>query len=170
VTLRILPVGGQPLERLDALAAGLARVLGVSCAVTPAPFDSSFAWSPDRGQYYSTKILAALPETTLGVTEHDLFVPILTFVFGEAQLRGSRALVSTHRLREEFYGDPENEAKLRERLLKEALHELGHNFGLRHCDDWRCVMASSHSVETLDLKVPAYCPRCRPALATVRQA
>jgi archaemetzincin len=169
VTLRILPVGGQPLERLDALAAGLARVLGISCTVAQTSFDSSFAWSPDRGQYYSTKILAALPDGTLGITEHDLFVPILTFVFGEAQLAGTRALVSTHRLREEFYGDPADEGKLRERLLKEALHELGHNFGLRHCDDWRCVMSSSHGVETLDLKAPAYCPRCRPALAKARQ-
>jgi archaemetzincin len=170
VTLRILPVGPQPLDRLDALAAGLARVLGVSCSVEPVPFDPGFAWSPERAQYYSTRILAALPETTLGVSAHDLFVPILTFVFGEAQLRGSRALVSTYRLREEFYGDAADESKLRDRLLKEALHELGHNFGLRHCDDWRCVMASSHSVETLDLKVPAYCPQCRPALVPVRRA
>jgi archaemetzincin len=167
VTLRILPIGAQPLERLDALAAGLAQALRISCAVETTPFDVAFAWSADRGQFYSTKILAALPDETLGVSSYDLYVPILTFVFGEAQLRGTRALVSTHRLREEFYGDRSDEKKLRDRLFKEALHELGHNRGLRHCDDWRCVMASSHGVEMLDLKAPGYCPRCRPTPAAI---
>ena len=46
------------------------------------------------------------------------------------------------------------------RLAKEALHELGHTLGLRHCDDWRCAMASSHAVERLDLKEAQYCRQC----------
>jgi archaemetzincin len=96
----------------------------------------------------------------LAVTEADLYVPVLTFVFGEAQLGGPRAIVSAHRLREEFYGLPRDEKKLDARLAKEALHELGHTLGLRHCDDWRCVMASSHAVERLDLKEAQYCRQC----------
>ena len=51
-----------------------------------------------------------------------------------------------------------------ERLRKEAVHELGHTFGLRHCDDWRCVMASSHAVERLDVKSAEFCARCRRAV------
>jgi archaemetzincin len=85
---------------------------------------------------------------------------VLTFVFGEAQLEGRCALVSLHRLREEFYGLPGSDALLRERLLKESVHELGHTFGLRHCDDWTCVMASTHAVERLDVKSVEFCRTC----------
>jgi archaemetzincin len=97
----------------------------------------------------------------LGVTACDLYVPVLTFVFGEAQLDGNCAVVSTARLQEEFYGMPRSEELYRERLLKEAAHELGHTFGLRHCADWQCVMSSSHGVERLDVKGAGFCSSCR---------
>src|SRR5262249_45197761 len=97
----------------------------------------------------------------LGVTSCDLFVPVLTFVFGEAQLDGNCATVSFARLKEEAYGLPPREGLLRERLLKEAVHELGHTFGLRHCADGRCVMTSSHAVERLDVKSAEFCAGCR---------
>jgi len=97
-----------------------------------------------------------------------LFVPVLTFVFGEAQLAGNCAVVSLHRLREEVYGMPPNPALLAERLFKEAVHELGHTYGLRHCDDWRCVMTSSHSVEWLDVKTAELCPACRKVVQAAR--
>jgi archaemetzincin len=64
-------------------------------------------------------------------------------------------------LNDEFYGLPAREAVLRDRLLKEAIHELGHTFGLRHCRDWQCVMSSSHGVERLDVKSAQFCPACR---------
>ena len=86
---------------------------------------------------------------------------MLTFVFGEAQLDGNCAVVSTARLHEEFYGLPPRADLLRERLVKEAAHELGHTFGLRHCADWRCVMTSSHAVERLDVKDAEFCAACR---------
>ena len=167
--IRLLPVGrGPELERLDELAAALAGVFRVSCHVESAAFDASFAFDSARGQYYSTAILGQLqgvsgqPSGTrlLGVTELDLFVPVLTFVFGEAQLGGGCALVSLHRLRDEFYGLPPQPDLLRERAAKEAVHELGHTLGLRHCPDWRCVMSSTHAVERLDLKQEQFCPRC----------
>jgi archaemetzincin len=90
---------------------------------------------------------------------------VLTFVFGEAQLEGSCAVVSTARLREEFYGLPARDDLLRERLLKEATHEIGHTFGLRHCPDWSCVMASSHAVEVMDVKGAEFCKSCRKPIA-----
>jgi archaemetzincin len=101
----------------------------------------------------------------LGVTSLDLYIPILTFVFGEAQLDGACALVSTHRLRQEFYGLPGDPGTLRERLLKEAAHELGHTLGLPHCEDYACVMASSHTVEWIDLKTSQFCAECRARIA-----
>jgi archaemetzincin len=157
---------------LDELAAALARVFRVSCHVRAETFDAGFAFEPTRNQFHSTAILQALqalprPEGVrlLGITGLDLYVPVLTFVFGEAQLEGDCALVSLHRLREEFYGLPASNDLLHERLVKEAVHELGHTFGLRHCEDWECVMASTHAVERLDIKSVAFCSDCRRRIA-----
>ena len=97
----------------------------------------------------------------LGVTGLDLYMPILTFVFGEAQLNNTCAIVSAYRLRQEFYGLPQDSGLLYERLLKEALHELGHTFGLTHCRTYDCVMAASHAVERIDLKGSQFCGDCR---------
>jgi len=82
-------------------------------------------------------------------------------VFGEAQLDGACAVVSTHRLRQEFYGLPSDPKLLSERLLKEAVHELGHTFALTHCADYRCVMAAAHAVEWIDVKKNHFCKDCR---------
>jgi archaemetzincin len=159
---------GEPgLILLEQLAVAVARRFRTPCRITPQRFDASFAVDPGRGQYYSTSILQKLERESspdarvLGVAQFDLYVPVLTFVFGEAQLDGNCAVVSTARLNEEFYGMPARDDLLRERLVKEAVHELGHTFGLRHCPDWRCVMTSSHAVERLDVKTAEFCPSCR---------
>ena len=96
----------------------------------------------------------------LGVTDRDLYIPILTFVFGEAQMGGSSAIVSYHRLRQEFYGLPPDLDLLANRLLIESVHELGHTLRLTHCDDFRCAMASSHAVEWIDIKDSGFCEDC----------
>lgn len=154
------------------LARNLESIFGVPCVIweNSLPVDSAF--DVNRGQYHSTAILRILEPLAIGATEVrllgvtclDLFVPVLTFVFGEAQLEGRCAVVSLYRLREEFYGLPASEQLLKERALKEAVHELGHTFGLRHCSDWRCVMASTHAVERLDLKSINFCPSCQKAI------
>ena len=158
---------GPPLNLLEYLAAALARAFDTPCRIRPDIFDISFALDRGRQQYYSTAILQRLDRhgdpgaRVLGVTACDLYVPVLTFVFGEAQLEGDCAAVSIARLKEEAYGLPAREDLLRDRLVKEAVHELGHTFGLRHCADWRCVMTSSHSVERLDVKGAGFCEACR---------
>jgi archaemetzincin len=163
-----------PAEELGGLAVPLADAFRMECRVRPERLDVAYARDLRRNQYYSTTILQAMQPLVekgarlLAVTSVDLYVPVLTFVFGEAQLSGSCAVVSLHRLREEFYGLPPRDDLMRERLVKEAVHELGHTFGLRHCDDWRCVMTSSHGVERLDVKSAEFCAACGRGVAQAR--
>ena len=126
------------------------------------------AFDPSRVQYNSSLILRQLiikppldAEKILGVLDVDLFIPILTFVFGEAQLKGIGAAVSSHRLHNRFYGLPENREATTDRLIKEAVHELGHTFGLIHCSQPKCVMNSSTYVENIDQKPAELCLSCQ---------
>ena len=165
-SIDLLPVSDVDPALVETLSQKLSRYFRTRCRIRPNHIDPAFALDPQRGQYHSTAILQFLQriangDRILAVTGHDLFVPVLTFVFGEAQLAGNCAVVSIHRLREEVYGLPPNPALLEERLFKEAVHELGHTYGLRHCDDWNCAMTSSHSVEWLDVRSAELCRRCR---------
>jgi len=169
--ISLLPVGPVDRALLEPLAEGLTQRLRVACSIQPDGLEPEFAFNPLRRQYHSTEILKkilsrATSETwkVLAVTEMDLYIPVLTFVFGEAQLAQGGAVVSTHRLRQEFYGLPTDPELVRERLLKESLHELGHTYGLRHCLDYTCVMSSSNAVERIDLKGFEFCPACAQAL------
>ena len=169
--LRLVPLYcGEQAALLDALGERLQRVLPVAVEQHPPGFDPELAYDPSRGQYNSRTLLAQLlrdsdgAERVLGVAGVDLFIPVLTFVFGEAQLDGRAAVVSTQRLDNALYGLAPDPALLFERLVKEAVHELGHTFNLLHCSDGRCVMASSTYVEQIDLKGERFCDRCLDAL------
>ena len=168
--IQILPFGAVDGVTLGHLTEGLSRELGVACEVLTEEPEPAFAYNVTRQQYSSTEILAYMMKRCvphgarlLGVTPLDLYIPILTFVFGEAQLSGACAIVSCHRLRQEFYGLPADEVLFRERTLKEAVHELGHTLTLAHCEDYQCVMAPSHGVEWIDLKSSRLCDACRTA-------
>jgi archaemetzincin len=100
----------------------------------------------------------------LGITDVDLFIPVLTFVFGEAQVDGPAAVVSTARLRLTYNERPAPPTLLEVRLLKECLHELGHTFGLVHCPDGTCLMSRSNSILEVDQKRVAFCRDCRQRL------
>lgn len=165
--LHLLAVGALPNGLLHELAPHLADALGVPCEILPDRLDPGFAFHGERQQYHSSEILRRMqdhlrPDTwrLLGVAAADLYIPILTFVFGEAQMGGPCAVLSAYRLRQEFYGLPEDKDVLRRRLVKEAVHELGHTLDLTHCDDYSCVMAPSHAVEWIDLKESALCHAC----------
>ena len=166
--VRLVPFGSVELALLERLRFPLASELRTRCTVDFRSLDPSVAFHPERQQYHSTQMLDALSSRAdddgavlLGVTSADLYIPILTFVFGEARVNGCCAVVSTHRLRQSFYGLPADEDLEFDRLLKEAVHELGHAFGLHHCESYACVMASSHGVERIDLKAWNLCENCR---------
>jgi archaemetzincin len=126
------------------------------------------AFNETRKQYNSTKILKDLAilaknidfDRILGITNVDLYVPGLNFIFGEAQLFGKVALISIYRLKPEFYGE-NNESLFFQRLVKEAVHELGHTFGLEHCSNPRCVMHFSNSIYDTDFKSDSFCSNCK---------
>ena len=165
--LQLLAIGDLDGGLLMHLGPMLADAFHVPCAVLPLSLDPEFAFHSERQQYHSSEILQGMQRylnaeswRVLGITAVDLYIPILTFVFGEAQMGGPCAVISANRLRQEFYGLPEDANLLRERLLKEAVHELGHTLQLTHCDDYRCAMAPSHAVEWIDLKESTLCPAC----------
>ncbi len=166
-SLHLVSVGPPDAAVLERLRRGLQDALRVSCEVLPGALDPAPFLHAQRQQYHSTQILGALSGflhngcwRLLGVTSMDLYMPILTFVFGEAQLRGQCCVVSCKRLAQEFYGLPTDPELFADRLLKEAVHELGHTLGLTHCQDYGCVMAASHSVEWIDLKGSSFCQAC----------
>jgi len=167
-TLDLLPIGDFDPRLLKSLAPALADCFRVPCRILDDRLDPRFAFHPERGQYHSSELLQAMQSHAakgawriLGVTGVDLYIPILTFVFGEAQVGGPCAVVSSHRLHQQFYGLPHDAQLLTERVVKESVHEVGHTFDLTHCDDYSCAMASSHSVEWIDLKESALCSSCQ---------
>jgi archaemetzincin len=120
-----------------------------------------------RRQHSSTAMLRwigahrpAEARRVLGITDVDLFIPVLTFVYGEAQLGGHAAVVSTARLLPEPTRR-DGGALLQSRLVKECVHELGHTFGLRHCHEPGCVMGRAVNMTGVDLKYATLCAACR---------
>ncbi len=133
------------------------------------------AYDPKRQQYLSTRILRwmldhvpADARKVIALTDHDLFITVLTYVFGEAQLGGTGAVVSTARLRINSSGLRVDEDVFHERLLKECVHELGHTFGLVHCRTRRCVMSRSNTINDVDAKSVVLCSTCRSILRELR--
>ncbi len=172
--LQLLPVGSVDARLLEWLRQALHEKFRVPAEVLGPAVDPLFALHAERQQYHSSEILGHMQRYVsgktwrlLGVTSHDLYIPILTFVFGEAQMGGASAVVSYHRLEQQFYGLPQDMDVLANRLLIEAVHELGHTLHLKHCHDYRCAMAPSHAVEWIDLKDSGFCDDC---LSQVLQA
>ena len=166
--VHLLPVGTIAASLLEDLRDAIPKGLPVRCEILPLEFDPAPSYHGERQQFHSSEILQRMQGLVrpgdwrfLAVAEVDLYIPILKYVFGEAQVGGPCAVVSTFRLRQEFYGLDQDDCLLRERLLKESIHELGHTLHLRHCQDYQCAMASSHSVEWIDLRDNRLCDACR---------
>ena len=153
----------EPPRLVDAAIAALHREYATGAqrvrldARPPNTFDVRRQQHSSRPLLEWLMALAPQPDAKLlGITDVDLFIPVLTFVFGEAQLGGSAAIVSTARLRE-----PPAEALIRARLTKESVHEIGHTFGLVHCASPSCVMARSPALPSVDGKEERLCHDCR---------
>jgi archaemetzincin len=164
--VRIVPVGSPSRRVIDFLLRHLKDSdLEAETYLSEPLHPVKFAYNPARKQYLSTAILKALlrlnhapGEKFLGVTELDLYVPGLNFVFGEALYRGATAVISTYRLESTpaIFG-----VTIESRIAKEAVHELGHTFGLTHCPRRFCVMSFSNSVFETDIKGERFCSECK---------
>ena len=165
--VHIRPLGFVESETLDRIATGIENTCGLRCRIQQQTATPQAAYDKKRAQYNSKLIVKQLLKTCskdvlalMGVTHVDLFVPILKYVYGLAQLDGQCSVISLHRLHPEFYNQPSDPERLLSRVEKTALHELGHCLGLTHCRNPRCVMYSSTKIEDTDKKNAHYCPTC----------
>ena len=176
--IHILPLGGARADLAAALAGPLERTFRSAVEERSWDVDLDLFFDRERAQYNSTALLlhlkrhyapaAAAGVRVLALLPFDLFIPILTYVFGEAEVGGRVAVVSYCRLAPERYGLPADDALLGARLVKEAVHEMGHVSSLIHCAEQSCVMHASSYVEDIDLKGPSFCGVC--AAELVRRA
>jgi len=168
----LVPVGEISEDILDFLAQKIGERFECDIHIFPPLEVPEDAYVPERDQYLSSALLndlhdsveAANRDKVLWVTDVDLFVRDLNFIFGEAEISGQYAVVSLARLRQSFYGKPEDEKLLFSRIVKEAIHELGHVYGLGHCSDRKCVMFFSNHLWDTDQKSSDFCARCQLAL------
>jgi len=146
----------------------VARVFQLDTRLSGTSFDPTELPDPRGGQIGSHELMARLQALVpvdgwhlLSLLRQDLYLPMLSFVFGHAQLAGPVAIVSMARLRQEFYGLRPDDALFERRLHTEVAHELGHTIGLHHCADRACCMSLSTSIDEVDAKNPDFCRSCR---------
>jgi archaemetzincin len=155
-------------DLLEKVAEAVQKEYNCNVNIREGHIDLSEFYDPGRRQYNGNNLLKYVdalprPETgkTLGLFNVDLFIPILTYIFGQAFLGGPTGIASLYRLNNEAYGMKADESLMLERFKKEVIHELGHTFGLIHCRTTTCVMRSSTYVEDIDQKDQSLCPACR---------
>ena len=163
----VIPIGQADRDLLALIAQSLTQAYGPVWEIGPGLPCPPNAYNRSRCQYQASALLEVLrrvvrsPHWGLGVADVDCYVPGLNFVFGLASLAERCALVALPRLRQEFYGSPQDDLLFEQRVVKEAIHEIGHVCGLGHCSDPRCVMHFSNSLADTDLKSRQLCERCR---------
>lgn len=155
-------------QELTEIASAIGKVFSVPVKTRNGNLDLSDYFEPARRQYNGNLLLKQMEQQfahthtkTLCLFNVDLFIPILTYIFGQAYLGGNIGIASIYRLGNERYGMKSDKAVLAERILKEGVHEIGHLYGLIHCTDPVCVMRSSTYVEDIDQKGHTLCTSCR---------
>ncbi len=167
--------GNKARINSDSLQSSSSSSLQLSSSITTMP--PTYLFDKARKQWISDSLLDWLLETNepdittkvLAICDFDAYSDELNFVFGEAHLGGRVAAIYLPRLREEFYvrkSDKNNKNLFEQRVIKEAVHELGHTFGLRHCQISKCVMHFSNSLQDTDFKDDKFCERCNKILAS----
>jgi archaemetzincin len=167
----VLPFGEVPEVALKVIAAHVLGYFNLDADILPRLEHPAYAYSANRNQYNAATILKNVESMeshdylkVIGLLDVDLFVPILTHVFGEAKQGGNCAVISLYRLKTSSEGSMASESLLLERAAKVALHELGHLFNLVHCMDRRCLMHFSGGLQELDETPLYFCRYCSKSL------
>jgi archaemetzincin len=149
----------------------ISRVFGAQTDLKECDMDITAFYNPARRQYNADLLLESLSDRVpagymkyFSLFRGDLFIPILTYIFGQAKLNGNLGIASMFRLRNELYGLAPDKELMLERFSKVVIHEIGHMYGLIHCHNPICVMRSSTYVEDLDMKRTEFCQQCRDAI------
>jgi archaemetzincin len=164
------PLGDVDANTLETLKSGLKVTFGCPVAINSPQSIPAEAFNRSRKQYLSDDLLELIKagqqpdRRILGVTVANLYTEGLNFLFGQADSSSGVAVISLHALSQSYYGLPEDSGLFQERALKEAVHEIGHTFGLDHCPDGYCIMHFSNSLLDTDIKKPTFCTRCQPKL------
>ena len=150
------------------IAEDIKTVYGCKVLFKDCSLDVYSYYNPGRRQYDANNIMEAVLKANpleakkrIGLFSVDLFIPVLTYIFGQAELNGNVGIASLYRLKNELYGLEQDKELLHERFRKVVIHEIGHTYGLLHCHSPSCVMRSSTYVEDLDQKSLHLCNKCR---------
>lgn len=165
--IRIVAFGSARREYIDVLIKELKEVFeGNIELLNPGRELPEKGYNKKRGQYAAEVFIEELlgiakdDEIVLGITESDIYTEKTNFVFGQAQLGGRATIISLKRLDPEYYGMPTDERLFKQRILKEAVHEIGHCLGLGHCNNPKCNMVFSNSIYGVDYKNVEFCNNC----------
>ena len=165
--ISIVPINAMDVALLERLALCLEERFLFTCVVESVLRVPATALNGVRKQMFLntlvTRVAAIAPPIDgfrLAVTDFDLYKTSHQFIFGDASEEQRVAIVSSHRLRSEFYGERSDANLLFQRILKESVHDLGHVFGLKHCFNARCAMYFSNSIYDTDNKLSHFCESC----------
>ena len=169
--ITLISFGYFEQDLLERVVKDVEREFSLPVKTREGHLDLSEFYDSARRQYDGNRLIhemearfASDSEKTIGLFNVDLFIPILTYIFGQAFLGGRSGIASIYRLNNELYGIKADERIFVDRIRKEVIHELGHTFGLIHCRNTACVMRSSTYVEDIDQKGAGLCMDCKAAL------
>ncbi len=167
----LVPIGPVPIYVISWLKDKLNAFENLEAKVGKAVPLPRTGYDKERQQFEAEAVRQTLqglqcPEAyrLVGLLDQDCYSPGLNFIFGQAAVNGREAFVVLPRLRQNFYGLEEDKNLFKQRVLKEVVHELGHTWGLAHCDQPGCVMRFSDSLQDTDDKSTEFCPTCREKL------
>ncbi len=162
----LIPIGDVTSALLEILVVPLKNVFNQIIKIESSRELPPESWNSKRNQYLADTILNGIPDPqpgdrSLGIVDVDLYALGLNYVFGEADLKSRKAVISLIRLRQEYYSLSVDNNLFQERMIKEAVHEIGHTYGIKHCPNSRCVMHFSNSLQDTDIKKGTFCPICQ---------
>jgi archaemetzincin len=174
ISIQVIALGPMDDRLLSIVAANVFAVYGLSAQVGRGGDVPQAAYDSHRNQYDVAVLLkhienrqavaanrqAVAGTKTIAITAVDIFVPIFSFVYGEARQGACAAVVSIHRLVDK----PESPVDLYPRAVKVALHELGHLFDMPHCEDDLCLMHYADTLAAIDRQPLQFCRYCRAEL------